>query len=53
MPPITYREWILKYRPQAEQRLHLRVAASRKWLDDMVEDMPGMAATADTTKESS
>lgn len=53
MPPITYKEWILKYRPEAEQRLHLRVAASRKWLDDWVEDKPGMAAIADTPKESS
>lgn len=42
---ITYREWILKQKlPIAVERLHLSVAIRRGWLNDLVEDIGGIAA---------
>lgn len=51
--PITYREWILKYKPPSDQPLFFRVGAANNWLEDLVEDKPGMAATVFKPKEPS
>lgn len=48
---ITYREWILKYKSPSDQPLFFRVGAARNWLEDLVEDAPGMAATVVKSKE--